>query len=184
MRQLSLLEKLSVQLRAFPVPCREFSRATRDPVERFVEKVRPSPDGCLEWGGSRSPQDYGWFSWEGRPMLAHRWAMLAGRGRISEGLVVDHLCRNRACVRLDHLECVPMAENTRRGLLHEIISAKAKRRTMCRRGHPLFGPNLKITSGGHRSCKACQRMKAAEWRAINRERVNHLQRLRRASGRV
>ena len=29
-------------------------------------------------------------------------------------LTVDHLCRNKACIRIDHLELVPLKENMRR----------------------------------------------------------------------
>jgi hypothetical protein len=36
--------------------------------------------------------------------------------KVPEGMVLDHLCRNRACVRPDHVEPVTCTENTRRGL--------------------------------------------------------------------
>jgi hypothetical protein len=161
-------------------PCRA-SRKTRDPIERFLEKVASGGAGCLEWQGSKSPQGYGWFSWNSKATLAHRWVYEAVRSRIPNGMVIDHLCRNRCCVNPFHLECVSMGENTARGILHDVQRAKAKQMTHCKRGHPLFGANLGVNSSGTRKCKTCHAMTADKWRRNNRDRVNFLQQQRRAS---
>jgi hypothetical protein len=157
------------------------TRKLRHPVDRFLEKIAPSDSGCLEWQGSKSPQGYGWFSWNSKPTLAHRWSYEAVMGAIPAGMVIDHLCRNRCCVNPFHLECVSMAENTARGILHDLQRANAKQKTHCLRGHPLFGENLRTDAKGHRMCIACQRMKADEWRRNHRDRVNFLQQQRRAA---
>jgi len=47
--------------------------------------------------------------------LAHRVA-LGFRQALSDEMQVDHLCRNRICVRPDHLEEVTQQENIRRAL--------------------------------------------------------------------
>ena len=161
---------------------RKLYRKIKDPAQRFWSKTRPGENGCIEWAAHKTPQGYGQFSWMSEPVLAHRWVYEASRGLIPEGMVIDHLCRNRACVNVDHLECVTMGENTRRGTLHDVQRAKAKTITHCRHGHPLFGDNLLITSSGHRSCRKCQRANAKAWVARNREHVNELQRIRRAQG--
>ncbi len=155
-------------------------RAGKKPAERFLSKVRIASSGCIEWTGSLSPQGYGWFYWMSKSVLAHRWIYEAAHGSIAPGLVIDHLCRNRCCVNIAHLECVSMGENTKRGILHDVQRAKAKQKTHCLRGHPLFGSNLKTSPEGHRMCKTCQRDKADKWRASHRDRVNYMQQLRRA----
>jgi hypothetical protein len=161
----------------------KLKRKMRDPVDRFLEKVAPSASGCFEWQGSKTPDGYGWFSWNHRATLAHRWSYEAVRARIPEGMVIDHLCRNTCCVNPLHLECVSMGENTRRGILHDVQRAAAKQRTHCQRGHPFFGPNLGVSSTGTRMCRECRAIAGREWKANNRDRTNEQQRARRAGER-
>jgi hypothetical protein len=151
------------------------------PSARFLAKICEMPAGCVEWTGSKSQVGYGWFSWNSKAVLAHRWIYEAAYGPIPADRVIDHLCRNRACVNISHLECVSMAENTRRGTLHDLQRAKAKQQTHCKRGHPLFGENVSVNALGHRCCKTCRKAKAAEWKIFNQTRVNELQLLRRAA---
>lgn len=159
-----------------------YRRRRSDPVARFVAKAQQVPSGCIEWTGSRSPAGYGWFSWNSGNVLAHRWVFEALYGAIPNEGVIDHLCRNRCCVNPLHLECVSMGENTRRGVLHDTQRAKAKRQTLCKRGHPLFGENVLVNAKGNRSCKICQRAAAEAWRIQNRSRVNAKQQERRQGG--
>ena len=73
-------------------------------------------------------------------------------GPIPDGLVIDHVCNNRGCVRPDHLRPVTQRENILRG---EGVAAKRARQTHCKRGHELAGENIRITSTGSRQCLIC-----------------------------
>lgn len=86
----------------------------RTPAERFWAKVDRSDD-CWVWTGTGTPKGYGQFAPHGKHVYAHRFAYELLVGPIPEGMTIDHLCRNRGCVRPDHLEVVTRGENTRRG---------------------------------------------------------------------
>lgn len=162
------------------MPTKRRSIARLPPFERFLAKVDKRDDGCWLWNAYKTPEGYGQFWNGGGHSLAHRWSYEHYVAPIPSGLVIDHLCRNPACVNPAHLECVTMGENTARGTAYEVIRALAKQKTHCKRGHPLFGDNLRIDSRGDRSCRACMALKGKEWKTANRERVNRLQQIRRA----
>ncbi|HEV2123202.1 MAG TPA: HNH endonuclease signature motif containing protein [Chloroflexota bacterium] len=100
-------------------------------------------------------------------LKAHRWAYEALVGPIPTGTELDHLCRNPACVRPDHLEPVTHAENIRRG-----YAAKPRPRwttTHCPRGHAYDEANSYIhPKTGLRSCRTCSAERAASNRAKRR----------------
>lgn len=87
------------------------------PLERFLAKVDAPPDllSCWEWRGARSRTGYGVFHAGPGLALAHRFAFEQLVGPVADGLDLDHLCRNRGCVRPEHLEPCTRAENLRRG---------------------------------------------------------------------
>lgn len=76
--------------------------------------------GCWEWLLFRDRFGYGKLMCkreDGRwaPRQAHRRSYEQHVGPIPEGLVLDHLCRNRGCINPAHAEPVTNAENLRRG---------------------------------------------------------------------
>ena len=75
----------------------------------------PVSGDCWEWSGWNSGNGYGKVKYRGQTYMAHRliWT-LSGR-EIERGEVLDHLCRNRACVNPQHMEAVKVRENTLRG---------------------------------------------------------------------
>lgn len=123
-------------------------------ADRFWPKVeRKGPDECWDWTACKERQGYGRFCIrKGVVVYAHRFAYEVKVGPIPDGLVIDHLCHNRACVNPAHLEPVEQGENARRG--RNANSAK----THCLRGHALSGDNLRIRTDGGRRCRECARI--------------------------
>jgi hypothetical protein len=131
-------------------------RKPRPARERFFRQTRITDSGCVEWTGFLDRDGYGQFRPGGRDsskVRAHRWAYEHFIGAIPGGMVLDHLCRNRCCVNVDHLEVVTPRENWLRGNGPARINAD---KTHCLNDHPLSGDNL-ILNGGKRACRTCRR---------------------------
>jgi hypothetical protein len=86
-------------------------------TDRFWAKVERGEDCWIWLGATDKKTKYGHFNDNTRTWLVHRWAYTETNGAISPNMVVDHICRNRLCVRPAHLEAVSHHENTYRSLV-------------------------------------------------------------------
>lgn len=128
-------------------------------LERFQAKYTVLANGCWQWNAAMHGAGYGAFSlrengvWVTR--LAHRLAYEHFVGPILDGLTLDHLCRNRACINPAHLEPVTLQENKARG--YSPVACNA-RKTHCSRGHAYIPENTHVKKNGYRDCRHCHRL--------------------------
>lgn len=71
---------------------------------------------CIVWVGKKTSNGYGLYRGE----VAHRYAWKLQRGRITDGMQLDHLCRQRDCVHPHHLEQVTPSQNVQRSSLAKL----------------------------------------------------------------
>lgn len=169
--------------------------------ERLLAKVfvdlgaPPTVDDapCWIWTGRTINGGYGQIGYNGRSVTVHRVAYelwfgfipgsAPGGKRGDSDLVVDHLCRNRACVNPAHLEVVTQTVNILRGISPAAINAG---KTHCDRGHEFTPGNTYVSlDGKRRECKACRLGDEcldyrSGWQNENRDRRNAERRVSRA----
>ncbi len=80
-----------------------------------IEYTVDDETGCWLWIGARNHAGYSTRGQDGRKVMAHRYMWERHNGPVPPGLILDHLCRNPACVNPEHLEPVTHTENVRRG---------------------------------------------------------------------
>lgn len=86
-----------------------------------------------------------------KAIKAHRAAWMLANGPVPKGMVLDHICKDRACINLEHLRVVTQQENIMAGL-HNIDN-----RSHCNQGHPFTKENIMVRKSGKRECAECNR---------------------------
>lgn len=99
---------------------------------------------------------YGAIGWgeDGRSHItnAHRAAWVHFHGPIPAGMTVDHLCKNRPCVNVEHLRLLSRADNAARTYGRDWPLGE------CVNGHP-DTERARYKFNGRSYCRVCRR----EW---------------------
>ena len=92
----------------------------------------------------------------GRNTRAHQAAWLDADKEIPSGYQLHHVCRNKLCINVKHLQLVTAAEHTR---LHSRDPRNHRSgntdKTHCIHDHEFTLANTYINSLGHRKCRRC-----------------------------
>jgi hypothetical protein len=128
-----------------------------DPIVACTEADCENPEiigKCLVFSGVKNDNGYGFVSVCGKMVRVHRYVWEKANGKIPEGMVVDHLCRNRACCNIAHLRIVTSRQNTLEN--SKGLAAVNAAKTHCPQGHEYSKENTYLL-GRHRICRICKR---------------------------
>jgi hypothetical protein len=112
---------------------------------------------CIVWTGTLNrPGGYGVLAVQNRntTMGAHRYAWERVHGPIPKGMQIDHICKVKFCVNVNHLRLATPQENSLRDLSPHLLRNLAK--THCPKGHEYNAENTRIYRNW-RYCRACQK---------------------------
>jgi len=123
---------------------------TSKQVDSFWQRVDKTGD-CWVWTAHLTTKGYGKYSYYTPTRIitkrAHRLSYELEVSEIAPDGELDHLCRNRACVKPEHLELVSHQENCARG-----IGSKK----YCVHNHPC-GLKYLTQNATQRKCRTCIR---------------------------
>lgn len=132
-------------------------------IDHLAANFEPNETGCWVWTGALTNEGYARMTWKQDGVYAvpggHRVILHALGFPVPRDRVVDHLCRNRACINPDHLDVVQQRENVLRSPI--AVAAINAAKTHCPHGHEYTAENtylytFKTRKTTTRVCRACQ----------------------------
>lgn len=122
---------------------------------------------CIVWIGAKN-RGYGQLGFGKSAVVpAHRYIYERLVGPIPEGLTIDHLCFNPACVNTNHLEPTTQAINAQRS---QAVNNPNREKTHCPYSHPYDEANTYRFGPGRRwrLCRICADRRKRAYKARKR----------------
>ena len=140
--------------------------------ERFLSALYTiSGSECILWKGCTTKAGYGKLQENNKEIYVHRYSYELFVEKIPEGLVIDHICRNKACVNPSHLRVVTNRENV--VFNSESAAALNLLKSHCKNGHEFTPKNTIMmppetpTHIPSRRCKECARTRNREYLRVH-----------------
>lgn len=134
--------------------------------EKVLEKLNTKSsfkNGCKEWTWGLSKSGYAVVWFYGYSIRAHRLMYLIFNGKLIDGMVIDHECRNRKCINPKHLRQVTPRQNAIEN--NNGWSAINIKKTKCINGHKLNKNNIYNQPGTNfRYCRKCANLRERQSR--------------------
>lgn len=134
-------------------------------IDRVLARCVAGAGGCLLWTGNLTSDGYGTIrigsriDGSRRMTPVHRVTWEHMNGPVPDGLEIDHTCKTRSCVNVQHLRAVTHLEN-----MQTATFGWKRHLTHCGRGHEFTPENTHIRSNGTRSCRSCWPIRRAAQR--------------------
>jgi len=148
----------------FDIPARVAARA----AERFFLATDTGCHISTYSVGSHGYAQIGWNDPGIRQVVgAHRAAWVDTHGQIPAGMTIDHTCKEKRCVRVDHLRMLDNYENGRR------TDGRDWPLGQCANGHP--NSELVLVGNGAKTprlrCSKCRAVHSARYEAKRKARA-------------
>jgi len=123
--------------------------------EKFLSKVIAKEKDCWRWSGFINNYGYGEMIINGKSYRTHRISFSIFNGELIDGMVIDHICKNKSCINPDHLRQVTQKFNCLDNSSSPL--AENSRKTHCKNGHELTEDNI-YKKKNWRCCLACKKI--------------------------
>jgi hypothetical protein len=134
---------------------------TKPPLLRMRIAERTQQEGeCLVWTGNINVHGYPRLNLDGKLFLVHRLVKTLADAKSNYGFHVHHVCRNKRCVRAEHLRVLDIVKHA-----HE----HSKPQETCPRGHTMRDAYIRPDNRG-RQCRECIRLRTERALQLRRAR--------------
>lgn len=128
--------------------------------KKFIKKGE-----CYVWSGHLNNKGYCLLNRNKKMILGHRYTWALFNGPIPKYKLVLHKCRNRNCVKIEHLYLGDYYDNAKDKIKDGTNHTWNMGLTHCLKGHKFTKENT-YYSNGKRSCKKCSERRKRDKRYL------------------